>query len=106
MLSSRKSYAVFDFCIKRDRDTKNNAITLDDESRITRQSMTMMEEHRSDNRLKGSVRYSRVIPLGGMRTLQLEWTEDFYLGSKTAEEVTFSIEARMRRVLQEAGVVK
>jgi len=66
----------------------------------------MMEERRSDNRLKGSVRYSRVIPLGGVRTLQIEWLEEYYIGTKTAEEVTFSIEARMRRTLQEAGVVR
>jgi hypothetical protein len=65
-----------------------------------------MEEPQSDNRLKGSVRYARVIPLGGVRTLQIEWVEEFFLETKTAEEVTFSIEARMRRTLQEAGVVK
>jgi hypothetical protein len=65
-----------------------------------------MEEHRSDDRLKGTVRYSRVIPLGGARTLQIEWSEEFYLATKTAEEVTFALESRMRRVLQEAGVVR
>ena len=41
-----------------------------------------------------------------MRTLMLEWTEEFVVGTKTAEEVTFSMEARMRRMLQEAGVVR
>jgi hypothetical protein len=66
----------------------------------------MMEERPYYNRLKGSVRYARVIPLGGVRTLQIEWTEEYFIGTKTAEEVTFSIEARMRRTLQEAGVVK
>jgi len=66
----------------------------------------MMEEPRSDNRLKGSVRYSRVIPLGGVRTLQIEWMEEYFVGTKTAEEVTFSMEARMRRTLQEAGVIR
>jgi hypothetical protein len=66
----------------------------------------MMQERRSDDRLKGSVRYARVIPLGGVRTLQLEWTEEYFIGTKTAEEVTFSIEARMRRTLQEAGVIR
>lgn len=60
----------------------------------------------SDNRLKGSVRYARVVPLGPGRTLQIEWHEEFYLGARTAEEVTFSMEARMRRILQEAGVVR
>ncbi len=60
----------------------------------------------SDNRLKGSVRYARVIPLGSGRTLQIEWQEEFYLGTKTAEEITFSMEARMRRILQEAGVIR
>jgi hypothetical protein len=65
-----------------------------------------MEERRSDDRLKGSVRYARIIPLGGVRTLQIEWMEEFFVGTKTAEEVTFSIEARMRRTLQDAGVVK
>jgi hypothetical protein len=64
------------------------------------------EKDISDDRLKGSVRYARVIPLGPGRTLQIEWHEEFYLGMKTAEEVTFSIEARMRRILQEAGVIK
>jgi hypothetical protein len=66
----------------------------------------MMEERGSDNRLKGSVRYARVIPLGGVRTLQIDWQEEFFIGTKTAEEVTFSMEARMRRMLQEAGVIK
>jgi hypothetical protein len=66
----------------------------------------MMEEGHSDNRLKGSVRYARVIPLGGMRTLSVEWQEEFFLSTKTAEEVTFSMEARMRRTLQEAGVIR
>ena len=66
----------------------------------------MMEERRPENRLKGSVRYARVIPLGGMRTLQIEWQEEFDLATKTAEEVTFSIESRMRRTLQEAGVIR
>jgi hypothetical protein len=66
----------------------------------------MLEEPLPENRLKGSVRYARVIPLGGGRTLQIEWAEDFYLGAKTAEEVTFSMEARMRRTLQEAGVIR
>jgi hypothetical protein len=56
--------------------------------------------------LKGSVRYARVVPLGAGRTLQLEWHEEFYLGAKTAEEVTFSMEARMRRILQEAGIIR
>ena len=65
-----------------------------------------MEERRPENRLKGSVRYARVIPLGGLRTLQIEWQEEFDLATKTAEEVTFSIEARMRRTLQEAGVIR
>ncbi len=66
----------------------------------------MMEERRHENRLKGSVRYARVIPLGGMRTLQIEWQEEFDMAIKTAEEVTFSIESRMRRTLQEAGVIR
>jgi hypothetical protein len=66
----------------------------------------MLEERRSDDRLKGSVRYARVIPLGGVRTLQIEWAEEYYIGTRTAEEVTFSIEARMRRTLLEAGVIK
>ena len=66
----------------------------------------MMEEPRPDSRLKGSVRYARVIPLGGVRTLQIEWMEEYLIGTKTAEEVTFSMEARMRRTLQEAGVIK
>jgi hypothetical protein len=65
-----------------------------------------MEGPGYDSRLKGCVRYARVIPLGGVRTLQVEWQEEFYLGTKTAEEVTFSMEARMRRTLQEAGIVK
>lgn len=68
--------------------------------------MTLKEESRSDNALKGTVRYGRVIPLGNMRTLQIEWIEEFRLAEKTAEEVTFSIESRMRRTLQEAGVIK
>ena len=59
-----------------------------------------------DGRVKGSVRYGRVIPLGGMRTLVVEWSEDFDLATRTAEEVTFSLEARMRRVLQEAGLIR
>lgn len=63
-------------------------------------------EEISDNRLKGSVRYARVIPLGPGRSLQIEWQEEFYLGMKTAEEITFSMEARMRRTLQEAGVIR
>jgi hypothetical protein len=62
--------------------------------------------HISDDRLKGSVRYARVLPLGPGRTLQIEWHEEFYLGTKTAEEITFSMEARMRRILQEAGVIR
>ena len=66
----------------------------------------MMEEPRPDSRLRGSVRYARVIPLGGGRTLQLDWQEEFFIGTKTAEEVTFSMEARMRRTLQEAGVIR
>ena len=65
-----------------------------------------MEERRPENRLKGSVRYGRVIPLGGVKTLQIEWQEEFDLATKTAEEVTFSIESRMRRTLQEAGVIR
>jgi len=65
-----------------------------------------MEERRPENRLKGSVRYARVIPLGGTRTLQIEWQEEFFLATKTAEEVTFSLESRMRRTLQEAGVIR
>ena len=65
-----------------------------------------MGEDISGNRLKGSVRYARVIPLGPGRTLQIEWHEEFYLGTKTAEEITFSMEARMRRILQEAGVIR
>ncbi len=65
-----------------------------------------MEEGRSDKRLKGSVRYGRVVPLGAGRTLQIEWREEFYLETKTAEEVTFSMEARMGRILREAGVIK
>ena len=56
--------------------------------------------------MKGSVRYARVLPLGPGRTLQIEWHEEFYLGTKTAEEITFSMEARMRRILQEAGVIR
>lgn len=59
-----------------------------------------------DGRLKGSVRYGRTIPLGGVRTLVLEWSEDFDLSTRTAEEVTLSLESRMRRVLQEAGLVR
>ncbi len=66
----------------------------------------MEEEHPSDGRLKGTVRYGRVIPLGGMRTLQIEWSEEFDLSKKTAEEVTFSLESRMKRTLYEAGVIK
>lgn len=65
-----------------------------------------MEEYRSNDKLKGTVRYARVIPLGGMRTLEIEWSEEFDLATKTAEEVTFSMESRMRRALQEAGVVR
>ncbi len=68
--------------------------------------VTVMEERRPENRLKGSVRYARVIPLGGMRTLQIEWQEEFDLATKTAEEVTFSMESRMRRTLQEAGIIR
>lgn len=68
--------------------------------------MTALEENRSENVLKGTVRYGRVIPLSGLRVLSLEWTEDFELSKKTAEEVTFSIEARMRRVLHEAGLIR
>lgn len=64
------------------------------------------EEGIQDGGLKGSVRYSRVVPLGAGRTLQLEWYEEYYLGTKTPEEVTFSMEARMRRILQEAGVIR
>jgi hypothetical protein len=65
-----------------------------------------MEERRSDNRLRGSVRYGRVIPLGNMRELRIEWEENFWLGEKTAEGVTFAMEARMKRTLQEAGVIR
>jgi len=68
-------------------------------------SMTL-EERYSDNRLKGSVRYGRVIPLGNSRMVEVAWYEEFYLDKKTAEQVTFSIESRMKRILQEAGVVR
>jgi hypothetical protein len=71
-----------------------------------RRNLTMMEEPRPDSRLRGSVRYARVIPLGGGRTLQIDWAEEYFIGTKTAEEVTFSMEARMRRTLQEAGVIR
>jgi len=64
------------------------------------------EERQSDDRLKGSVRYGRVIPLGNARLVEVAWYEEFYLDKKTAEQVTFQIEARMRRMLQEAGVVR
>lgn len=64
------------------------------------------DDGRSENRLKGTVRYGRVIPLGGMRTLEIEWAEEFDLSKKTAEEVTFSLESRMRRTLHEAGIIK
>lgn len=66
----------------------------------------MMQDNKSDAVLKGSVRYGRVVPLGSGRILQIEWSEDYFLEARTAEEVTFSMEARMRRVLQEAGVIK
>jgi hypothetical protein len=65
----------------------------------------VIEEPRSINRLKGSVRYGRVIPLGNSRTLTVEWSEEFFIGETTAEKVTFAIESRMKRTLQEAGVV-
>jgi hypothetical protein len=64
-----------------------------------------LEERYSDTRLKGSVRYARVIPLGNAR-IEVAWYEEFYLDKKTAEQVTFQIEARMKRILQEAGVVR
>jgi hypothetical protein len=64
-----------------------------------------LEERYSDTRLKGSVRYARVIPLGSAR-VEVAWCEEFYLDKKTAEQVTFQIEARMKRILQEAGVVR
>jgi len=73
---------------------------------VERWSVPANESNHSDSPLRGSVRYGRVIPLGNMRTLSLEWSEDFDLTKKTAEEVTFSIEARMRRTLQEAGIVR
>ena len=65
-----------------------------------------MPEERPDNRLRGSVRYGRVIPLGQSRELRLEWEEWYWLGEKTAEEVTFSMESRMKRTLQAAGLVR
>ena len=65
-------------------------------------SLTAAEERG----LKGSVRYGRVIPLGPMRTLEITWQEEFDLATKTAEEVTFSLESRMRRTLQQAGLVR
>lgn len=68
--------------------------------------LTVVEEHRPESQLKGSVRYARVIPLGGVRTLSIEWAEEYFMGTKTAEEVTFSMEARMRRILLEAGIIK
>lgn len=68
--------------------------------------MAVIEERRPEHRLKGSVRYGRVIPLPGMKTLQLEWMEEFDLSTTTAETVTFSMESRMRRMLQEAGVIR
>ena len=68
--------------------------------------MVLADEGRRENRLKGSVRYGRVIPLGNMRELRIEWEESFWLGEKTAEEVTFSMESRMRRTLQDAGLIR
>ncbi|HUI00370.1 MAG TPA: hypothetical protein VLX56_01930 [Nitrososphaerales archaeon] len=41
-----------------------------------------------------------------MRELHIEWEESFWLGEKTAEEVTFSMESRMKRTLQAAGLVR
>ena len=64
-----------------------------------------LEERYSDTRLRGSVRYARVVPLGNARLVEIAWYEEFYLDKKTAEQVTFQIEARMKRVLQDAGVV-
>lgn len=64
------------------------------------------EERYFDNRLKGSVRYARTFPLGVGKTLAVEWQEEFYLGTKTPEEVTFSMEARMKQILQEAGILR
>lgn len=71
-----------------------------------RRDASFMQERNRDSRLMGSVRYGRVIPLGNMREIRIEWAEDFFLGEKTAEEVTFSMESRMKRTLQEAGLVR
>jgi hypothetical protein len=71
-----------------------------------KQNLLALEERHSDDRLKGSVRYGRVIPLGNARLVEVAWYEEFYLDKKTAEQVTFQIEARMRRMLQDAGVVR
>jgi hypothetical protein len=66
----------------------------------------MLEQPRGDSSLKGMVRYGRVIPLGGIRTLSIEWAEEYNLSETTAEKVTFSLESRMKRTLQDAGLIQ
>lgn len=66
----------------------------------------MTESRASDSRLKGSVRYGRTLPLGGARVLTIEWSEEFYLDEMTVEEATFNLESKMKRALQDAGIVR
>jgi hypothetical protein len=57
------------------------------------------------NRLKGAVRYGRTIPLGRFKVVEVEWFQEYYLDETTAEQLTYSLESRMKRALQEAGIV-
>jgi hypothetical protein len=57
------------------------------------------------SRLKGAVRYGRTIPLGQFKVVEISWYQEYFLDDATAEQITFSMESRMKQILQEAGIV-